>query len=89
MLLGNAGEGAAVDLVRGRGDDAAGDRAQGGGLAILQQGTFADDRAWAKLAAVNPDAEHTVEKHGAAHWKYGLPLTGLGNGARSGRRLPG
>jgi hypothetical protein len=39
------------------------DRAQGGGpAAILQQGTFADGRAWAELAAVNPGAEHTVEK---------------------------
>lgn len=67
MLLSKAGEGAAVDLVRGSGgDDAVGDRAQGGGpAAILQQGTFAGYRPWAELAelaAVNPDAEHTVEK---------------------------
>ena len=62
MLLGKAGQGAAVDLVRGGGGyDAVGDRAQDGGpAAILQQGTFADDCTWAELAAVNPDAEHTV-----------------------------
>jgi hypothetical protein len=49
--------------VRGGGDNAVGDRAQGGGPAtILQPRTFADDGAWAKLAAINPDAEHTVEK---------------------------
>ena len=60
MLLGKADEGAAVDLVRAGGDDAVSDRGQGGGpAAILQQGTFADDRAWAELAAVNPDAGHT------------------------------
>jgi hypothetical protein len=63
MLLAKAGEDAAVDLVPGGGDDAVGDRAQGGGpVTILQRGTFADDRAWAELATVNPDAEHTVEK---------------------------
>jgi hypothetical protein len=64
MLPGKAGEGATVDPERGGGgDDAAGDRAQNSGpAAIPQQGTFADDRAWAESADVNPDAEHTVEK---------------------------
>ena len=63
MLLGKAGEGVTVDPERGGGDDAAGDRAQGcGPAAIPQQGTFADDRAWAEPAAVNPDAGHTAEK---------------------------
>jgi hypothetical protein len=64
MLPGEAGEGATVDPERGgAGDDAAGDRAQGSGpAAIPQQGAFADDRAWAESADVNPDAEHTVEK---------------------------
>ena len=51
MLPGKAGEGATVDPERGGGDDAAGDRAQGSGpAAIPQQGTFADDRAWAESA---------------------------------------
>jgi hypothetical protein len=38
------------------------------------------------VAMVGARVVHTV---GAAHWKYGLPLTGLGNRAPSGRRLPG
>jgi hypothetical protein len=92
MLLSKAGEGVAVDLVRGgSGDDAVGDRAQGGGpAAILQQGTFADDRPWAELgelAAVNPDAEHTVEKQVDVAARLTLPGEQPALGYSAGRGL--
>jgi hypothetical protein len=53
----------------------------GNGLAPI----LAPPEVWS-VAMVTARVLHTV---GAARWKYGLPLTGLWNGARSGRRLPG
>ena len=47
MLLGKAGEGAAVDLVRGGGDDAVGDRAQGGGPAAILTPSMIHSRSMA------------------------------------------
>jgi hypothetical protein len=65
--LGQAGEAGAVDLVlRGGGDHAVGDNAQGGGPGTpLQQGALAYHRSGAELAdlsAAHPDAEHLVEQ---------------------------
>jgi hypothetical protein len=104
-LLGNAAEGTAVDLVRGGGgDDAVGDRAQGGGpAAILQQGTFdmAPPRRGATPGSIKPltwparrpsgdrrDRAHAAEEPPGR----GRPPADLGSGpgsiVRSGDRRP-
>ena len=68
MLLGKAGEGAAVDLVRGGGDDAVGDRAQGGGPAILQQGTSPTTSPGEQHPPGNPQPGECNTRAGASSW---------------------